>query len=431
MTRVPALPLLSLFCLLSLGGCSSIAKGVTEAVMDRQNEAQEDTRQCEIEGPAFDGISQSLDSQTAARKHVTKILMVHGINRHEPGYSSRFQKKLYDELGLDIADVQVKTIALDDKDIAWAKGEKHEMGSLRITRHTDRERKREVIFYELTWSPITDGQKQTLAADSDNNEGLTRANLNNSLKSFMNATVPDLLIYNGNGYSKITTAVAQSVCWMFATDWQHLPKDGQHACDTWPQSTFADLAADDHFFITHSLGSRITIDTVQNFANLNDKQAMPMHNVVTRILHDKNFTVFMMANQLPLLQMGRNPPEVAGQNDQYCAPAALKAGKRLLKRMNIVAFSDPNDILSYPVPLDFAAQEIDSRICPSITNISLNVADQKNLFDTVSFANPLTAHSGYMEDDRVISLIARGIGGGADTLAEKRCRWIENRVMNW
>ena len=94
--------------------------------------------------------------------------------------------------------------------------------------------------------------------------------------------------------------------------------------------------------------------------------------------------------------------------------------------MNIIAFSDPNDILSYPVPLDFASNSIDSRICPQVTNVSLNVATQKSLFDAASFANPLTAHSGYMEDDRVIDLIANGIKGGSlSPLIAERCKWLE------
>ena len=94
--------------------------------------------------------------------------------------------------------------------------------------------------------------------------------------------------------------------------------------------------------------------------------------------------------------------------------------------MNIIAFSDPNDILSYPVPLDFTTNSIDSRICPAVTNVSLNIAAQKSLFDAASFANPLTAHSGYMEDDRVIDLIANGISKKKITpLIEKRCKWLE------
>lgn len=414
---------------LLLGGCSGIAKGVTEAVLDHQDQAKEDARLCEIEGQAFEGVRQSLEKEgSLAAPQVTKVLMVHGINAHEPGYSNRFQKKLYAQLGLDVMDAEVKTIALDNPAIVWPARGAHELGSLRVSRHTDRDGRRTLVFYELTWSPMTQGQKKDLAGDTANNDGLARAGLNNSLKGFMNATVPDLLIYNGNGYAKITKAVGEAVCWMMGVDWQDLPAGGQQACGAWPKTTFAHLARDQHFFVTHSLGSRITIDTVQDFAAANENRAPRAPSFVARTVRDKDFTVFMLANQLPLLQMGRNPPKVANAWESYCAPRAPKADKRLMRRMNIVALSDPNDILSYPLPIDFATHEIDSRICPSITNVSLNVAAEKNLFDAVSFANPLTAHSGYMEDDRVISLIADGLGAGApESLAAQRCRWVSYR----
>ncbi|MDD3181510.1 MAG: hypothetical protein PHD48_01700 [Alphaproteobacteria bacterium] len=410
-----------------LGGCSGIARGVTEAVLERQS-VKEDLRQCEIEGTAFNGIRQSLDSQNAESPKITKVLMVHGISSHLPGYSSRFQKKLYEKLGLSVTDITVKTIQLYNKNIQWHEGEPHTLGTLHVTRHMDAQNNHQLVFYELTWSPITARQKQDLETDSANNEGLARASMNNSLKSFINATVPDLLIYNGNGYQRIIASVAQSVCWMMGNDWEGLPESGTYQCEKWPHTTFPSLAADDHFFVTHSLGSRITIDTIQNFSYLNQKKNQSEHHrEIRKTVRDKEFTVFMMANQLPLLQMGRDAPRVLAAQKSYCTINGDKKDERVARRMNIIAFSDPNDILSYPVTQNFTTNHIDSRICPSVTNVSLNIAEENNLFDTVSFANPLTAHSGYMEDDRVISLIANGIQHDNVTpLISKRCKWLES-----
>ncbi len=420
------LPLAAITAALFLSGCSSIARGVTEAVMDRQG-PDEDTRQCEIEGTSFGGIQKSLDSQTPDSPKITKVLMVHGISSHLPGYSSRFQKKLYENLNLTTTEQTVKTILLDDSDIKWKEGETRTLGQLSVTRHADATGMRQLLFYELTWSGITDPQKQILAADSANNEGLARAGLNASLKSFMNSTVPDLLIYNGNGYDRITSSVRESVCWMLADSWDDLPDGGRHECEKWPGSTFNTLKQDDHFFVTHSLGSRITIDTIQNFSNISslspEKAAL---RGVGETVRNKEFTVFMMANQLPLLQMGRDAPAISSETDAYCETDGKRSAERVMRKMNIVAFSDPNDILSYPVPLDFTKNSIDSRICPAVTNVSLNIAAQKSLFDAASFANPLTAHSGYMEDDRVIDLIANGISRENITpLIGKRCKWLE------
>ena len=413
------LPLL----LFPLSGCSSIAKGVTEAVLERK---EEDRRQCEIAGAEFDGVEQSIEAQEIHPKKVTKVLMVHGISTHLPGYSNRFQKKLYDTLNLNKTDEIVKTIRLDSDEIEWG-DEDHVLGELHITRHMNDEQTRELIFYELTWSPITTPQKEALAADSANTEGLPRSNLNGSLKSFMNATVPDMLIYNGNGYEKITKAIEESVCWMLADDWDTLPESGAHSCAAWKGSTFASILQDDHFFVTHSLGSRITIDTIQNFAS---RKTTPNKNLrqseIARKVRQKEFTVFMMANQLPLLQMGRNAPDVPEDQSAYCSAGGKYGEQRVMKKMNIVAFSDPNDILSYPIPTNFAQKYIDSRICPSVVNVSLNVAPEQDVFGTFSFANPALAHNGYIEDDRVITLIANGMHRNRPSpLIEKSCKWMK------
>ena len=189
----------------------------------------------------------------------------------------------------------------------------------RLRDTTNLDNSKQLLFYELTWSTITAQQKQDLETDSANNDGLVRADLNGTLKRFINTTVPDLLIYNGNGYQKITTAVTQSVCWMLGDDWKGLPENGTHECTAWPRSTFASLAVDDHFFVTHSLGSRITIDTIQNFSDMNKKETPEMRRLgIGRVIRDKEFTVFMMANQLPLLQMGRDAPTVTDDLKSYC-----------------------------------------------------------------------------------------------------------------
>ena len=87
---------------------------------------------------------------------------------------------------------------------------------------------------------------------------------------------------------------------------------------------------------------------------------------------------------------------------------------------------DPNDILSYPIPPKFVEQYIDSRLCPSATNISINVAKTISLFGLGEFADPGEAHTGYDHDERVISLMAHGIGyDGTAEIVKKRCTWLK------
>ncbi len=89
-------------------------------------------------------------------------------------------------------------------------------------------------------------------------------------------------------------------------------------------------------------------------------------------------------------------------------------------------FSDPNDVLSYPIPPKFADAYLDSRLCPKVTNIAINVAKPISLFGLGEFANPAAAHGDYEHDERVIALIAHGIGqeNTAD-IVKDRCSWLE------
>lgn len=427
--RVAACTVLFLSVLL-LGSCTGISRGVTEAVLAHE---AEDTRQCRMDGPAFPGLRQSIAAtQRAQNGGITKVLMVHGISHHTPGYSARFRDRLSAALGMDVIDPEIKTIHLLPPDSANT-ALSGSIGVLRISRHASADDSKTMMFYELTWSGITEEQKKSIAYDTDNTDGLARSGLNKKMKGFLNNTVPDLLIYMGNGHDAITTAVRESVCWMFTHNWQNLPQtDGAYVCQTGDDNVFENIARDNFFFITHSLGSRITIDTIQSFATENkSSMSAATHEKIRAAVANKKFTVYMMANQLPLLQLGRTAPAVTDKISDYCPDNAPKARARVLKELDIIAFSDPNDILSYPVPDNFAREHIDSRTCPQIMNISLNIAPMRDLFGATSFADPLTAHNGYLEDARVIDILTDGVSRkNMSSLVEEKCRWQEERSID-
>ena len=81
---------LSSFLLITtvLAGCVSISKGVTLALLEKSEEA--DTRRCEVWGKPFEGIEPRLAKENGK----TKILMVHGVADHIPGYTTQFQAKI-------------------------------------------------------------------------------------------------------------------------------------------------------------------------------------------------------------------------------------------------------------------------------------------------------------------------------------------------
>lgn len=407
--------LLGMFPLLS--GCSSFGKGVAQAILERETA---DTRLCEITGPGFPGVQASIDQQ-AQGKHHTKVLMIHGIGGPQPGYSARFREKLVRELNLDSMDQTVRNIEMVN---AENKGES--VGLLKIFRFFSSARNDELIFYELTWSGLTEEGKKVIAFDNSEAYGYRRATINKSLKSFMNESVPDLLVYEGPERERINKSVGQSVCWMFKSEWNDLPTAGPHYCNVMDNDIAENIKQDDYFVVTHSLGSRITIDTFNRFAQIRQNCTdCGKHEKLNKAMQDETFTVFMLANQLPLLQVGRPKPADASETDKYCLPSGTFYNKRLIGKTRIVAFSDPNDILSYPIPPDYADTYIDSRMCPEVVNVDINIAKTTSVLG-LDFANPLEAHSGYHEDERVIKIISKGLARNhLDPLLADRCHWTE------
>jgi hypothetical protein len=143
-----------------LGGCTGISRGIAEAVLDRK---VEDTRQCQMQGPKFTGLRQSLAQHADGTIGATKVLMVHGVSHHTTGYSNRFRDRLVAALGLEVVDPEVKTIQLVAAGLEKeADGNTPDLGTLRVTRHASRDGKRSLLFYELTWSAITEQEKKLI-----------------------------------------------------------------------------------------------------------------------------------------------------------------------------------------------------------------------------------------------------------------------------
>ena len=92
----------------------------------------------------------------------------------------------------------------------------------------------------------------------------------------------------------------------------------------------------------------------------------------------------------------------------------------------MVAFTDPNDIMSYPVPASWANQYLDSRLCVNVRNVTINIAHVRRLPVIGEYADPLVAHSNYDKDQRVAELMAFGIGHSRiSELVRERCSWVE------
>jgi hypothetical protein len=136
----------------------------------------------------------------------------------------------------------------------------------------------------------------------------------------------------------------------------------------------------------------------------------------------------MLSNQLPLLQLGQELPQVHDQTRSVCTARGDKYGERFFEKLQIVAFGDPNDLFSYTVSPSYANRYIDSRLCPAVSNVTIQIAQVRSfLLGTSEVANPLVAHSDYEIDSRVLKMLVSGFGQdhGQEEVKE-RCEFIES-----
>ena len=129
--------ILSLAVLIS--GCASFGKGVAEAFLEKQED--EDTRLCQVYGESFGGIEPDF----AESQGKTKVLKVHGVGHHIPGYSTEFLEKLAKELNLTVMNRKYKELSLTDPF-----DQSKKLGNLRVHRLTNEDETKELLYYELT-----------------------------------------------------------------------------------------------------------------------------------------------------------------------------------------------------------------------------------------------------------------------------------------
>jgi len=385
---------------------------MVEAFLEKEDEV--DTRLCQIRGEPFQGLAPLVADPIST----AKVLMVHGVGNHIPGYSTQLMEKLADKLKLNFIGKVTKNISLTDPATKTKK-----LGNLRVNRLTNQDKSHELLFYELTWSEITAEQKAILDYDNSGEYSFRRTAVNDMLKKFSNDTGPDPMIYLGESREDILVSFAQSFCWMVSAQWGDLPTQSDQACKLSNQA-ISNLKKDHYALISHSLGSRITIDGLQRIASLFGKKSKTsgFSLKLSQAFKENKIPIFMLSNQLPMLQIGRKLPEVTGQWDDYCRAEGKLYNSRFISETSIIAFSDPNDLLSYAIPYGFIDRYLDSRLCVDITNININVAKIVNVFG-VDMANPLEAHIGYETDDRIIAMLTNGVGNkNTSAIVNERCQ---------
>jgi len=343
-----------------------------------------------------DGKFSGLKSELMNHDQALNIMIVHGMKYKPSNYAENLIRTTSERMGLG-RDYNRKTQFV-------VRGSPN---SATITLYEYRQGPKVVRFFSVWWAGITLFAKDTLDKN-DKNEN--RLELVNTIKSgLLNDGIGDVILYHNPAYrAAINNVLSQGICRMTRRDPYANP---QGKCNFSNESQAAGNS-DNILAITFSLGSKILFDTVKGLA-ASDVVAERNAANAFRI---RNSKIFMMANQLQLLGLSSIPMNINtldGYTDSNLLQASLgdyiQARKSLLGGMlggkaalEIIAFSDPNDFLSYRVPPMSDAKVVNIMISLAKTGYSLP-------FGEPQVVNPLTAHAGHEDDDDVMRMLVNGV----------------------
>jgi hypothetical protein len=342
-----------------------------------------------------------------------RVLVVHGIGNHEKPLAEYYSKPIIEGLASRLG--LTATDTMHEEQIWRPNGDRAPelAGYLRIQDYKERSDRGRLRLFELTWSTTTNPLKRSYLG-FDNTWAITntRIPLNRSLKSeILNDDLADAVLYLSPTYRReMQYPVEQALC-RIITD---TPLDGR-PCNPPASADFNGEIV----VITHSLGSRMIFDAIE--AHQYGRWIDRFKNRVTQL--------YMLANQLPLLDMGEydgverkdaTATPLTAQDrvssEKSAAPGHVIEGLRALlaaplecigcpTNRSIVAFSDPNDLLSYPLPRAFT-----DRYQGKFFNVLTNVA---TFIWAGIVVHPLDAHTNYERDDSVLDMLAQGAQGNS------------------
>lgn len=261
----------------------------------------------------------------------------------------------------------------------------------------------------LLWSPMTRAFKRALDFDRPGRDRAAgfpyiRAMLNGSLKTeLVNDCLSDAVIYSGRNGDAIRDAMKIAICHELGGG----AATGQ-PCDLTAAGPERPLAV-----VTESLGSKVLFDAARAVYH----EVGP--NPAARQAMDQRFAsvqmIFLMANQIPLLDLASPmaptpdaPSDVSSLGEML---GMIHSGQMAMSRdkpvevapPTVVAFTDPNDLLSYrllPPVVDLARARL-------VNVISSNATTWLGFLE-----RPDLAHCGYTLNRTVIGLIAYGHKAG-------------------
>lgn len=331
----------------------------------------------------FDGLEDTMPNDG-----ILHLLVVHGMGPQQVGYSRGLVTALSKELGWTPAGGGGVRRIIYPKDCTA-------QAILAIRRFFD-DQNRPILVYEVTWAPTVDPLKQALDYDSDPVKLSQRTRINRGLKQHLiNERFADPVLYVGFRRAAMQYPVQYTLCELLGGGMSDAGCGFQTA-RALDSATYPSLAGEDKVaIITFSLGSKLTFDALTALLTQKESGA----DVASR-LQGKIGTFFMLANQLPLLELADRDALASGTIPLGEIGRVLRFGQSATPAFSVVAMSDPNDLLSYDVSDTFAL------LAPDINFANVNIRLGKTYGNI--FADPLQAHTDHVASPVVIKYIARG-----------------------
>jgi hypothetical protein len=343
---------------------------------------------------SFDGISQ-LIAEARQRGTVLHVLWTHGMCTHEMSWAADRATRLAAALG----------------GAATQTGTTEETAGLTRVLYQFQTPGGAFDATFVLWSPMTRSFKRELDFDSPGSDRANsfpyeRATLNGGLKTkLVNDCLSDAVVYAGRHGDPIRVAMKLAVC----RELGGTPVAGQ-PCDLTGAELDRPIAV-----ITESLGSKILLDAARAVF-VEGRPADGGHSATTRRFASVQM-IYLMANQIPLLDIASPLPiqPIPGVREEV-RPHGSSLGRMVdmmdeartgmpperlaaMAAPTVVAFTDPNDLLSY-------------RLISTMLDVSrarlINVIATNETTWFGFLARPDSAHCGYTWNRNVFGLIAHG-----------------------
>jgi len=266
----------------------------------------------------------------------------------------------------------------------------------------------------LLWTPLTESIKCSLAAED--NQAPPKQAFAAFAKDFIDDKLGDAVLYAGTyRESVMRPSIQAGLCLMIDG---HPSEDGK----TCRSPNYDEKTV----IITHSLGGYMLMDAIDD--ELRREKAGAGKSAAHKILENTQF-IYMMANQLALLDLSTldgyprrlESFPISGIVPQNFAQrwSAIKLKFPVLStepdekpsfKRQIVAFSDPNDILSWrlkPYNLELPHSEWGS---VEETNVYMSNGE---FSIPLLFSMPTDAHGGYFVNPTVMDMLICGVENGA------------------